>query len=84
MPRRSTHQGRIENRLDEIMAERHMKVSQVAAVCGVSRLTVYEWRNHRVTAFKSRTLARFCAGLGVDVGTLLYFVNHKTDRAKRR
>lgn len=81
MPRRRTNQGRIETRLAAIMAERHMSVRQVAAACRLSRLTVYDWRDNRVTAYRKSTLAKYCGGLGVEVGALLRFV--RTDRTKR-
>jgi len=75
MPRTTKQRpGRIENRLDALMAERHMTVSGLARTARLSRLTVGQYRAGKVKAFRADTLAKLCVALGVDdLGALLVF-----------
>jgi DNA-binding Xre family transcriptional regulator len=57
------------------MAANRWSVSEVSRRCGLPRLTVRHWRDNRVTAYSRRVLERLCAGLDVQVGSLLITVD---------
>lgn len=74
MPRSNPkRKARIENRLGEVMAERHMTVSGLARTARLSRLTVGQYRAGKVRAFRADTLAKLCRALGVGLDALLVF-----------
>jgi putative transcriptional regulator len=65
--------------LDEVLAARHMKAKQLAAVIGVSETHLSLFRSGKVRGVRFSTLARLCAALSCQPGDLLVYDHDDTD-----
>lgn len=65
--------GRIKCRLAALMDERHLSTAALARACAIERLTVRKYRRDKVERYDAVVLARLCAALGVEVGSLLVY-----------
>ena len=59
--------------LPVLLAERRMKVADVARATGMSKTTLHKLYNGQSTRVDFETLEKLCALLNVDVGDLLKF-----------
>jgi putative transcriptional regulator len=63
--------GRIHCRLDELLAERGMTLTELSARVGVSIVNLSVLKNDRARAIRYSTLTAICDALGCGVGDLL-------------
>jgi putative transcriptional regulator len=63
--------GRIHCRLDELLAERGMTLTELSARVGVSIVNLSVLKNDRARAIRFTTLTAVCDALGCTVGELL-------------
>jgi putative transcriptional regulator len=63
--------GRIHVRLDELLAERGMTLTELSARVGVSLVNLSVLKNGRARAIRFSTLTAICDALGCQVGDLL-------------
>jgi putative transcriptional regulator len=63
--------GRIHVRLDELLAERGMTLTQLSRRVGVSIVNLSVLKNDRARAIRFSTLTAICDALGCTVGELL-------------
>jgi len=61
----------IHCRLDELLAERGMTLTELSARVGVSIVNLSVLKNDRVRAIRYSTLRAICDALGCEVGDLL-------------
>lgn len=61
----------IHCRLDELLAERGMTLTQLSAEVGVSIVNLSVLKNDRARAIRYSTLRAVCDALGCEVGDLL-------------
>lgn len=61
----------IHCRLDELLAERGMTLTELAERVGVSIVNLSVLKNDRAKAIRFTTLTAICHALGCDVGDLL-------------
>lgn len=61
----------IHCRLDELLAERGMTLTELSARVGVSIVNLSVLKNDRARAIRYSTLRAICDALGCDVGELL-------------
>jgi len=65
--------------LDEVLASRHMKAKQVAAIIGVSETHLSLFRSCKVRGVRFSTLAKLCVALECQPGELLSYVEDPSD-----
>ena len=65
--------GKIVLRLDRMMVERKMSLSELAARVGISSVNLSKIKNNRVTAIRFSTLAAICDALDCEAGDILEF-----------
>jgi len=58
-------------RLDELLAERNMTLTQLSALVGISIVNLSVLKNDRAKAIRFSTLRAVCEALNCDVGDLL-------------
>ena len=63
--------GRIHCRLDEVLAEREMTLTELSERVGVTVVNLSVLKNDRARAIRFSTLTAMCDVLGCDVGDLL-------------
>lgn len=63
----------IESRLNLLLAERRMKVSELAKLSGVSYQTLWRLYHDKTERADFATLNAICAALGVEVGDVLKY-----------
>jgi putative transcriptional regulator len=63
--------GRIHVRLDQLLAERGMTLTELSARVGVSLVNLSVLKNDRARAIRFSTLTAICDVLGCQVGELL-------------
>lgn len=63
--------GRIHCRLDELLADRGMTLTELAERVGVTIVNLSVLKNDRARAIRFSTLTAICDALGCDVGDLL-------------
>jgi putative transcriptional regulator len=63
--------GRIHIRLDALLAERGMTLTELSARVGVSLVNLSVLKNGRARAIRFSTLTAICDALGCEVGELL-------------
>ena len=63
---------RIGVRLDELLAERGMTLTELADRVGVTIVNLSILKNGRAKAVRFSTLTAICEALGCDVGDVLY------------
>ena len=61
----------IHCRLDELLAERDMTLTQLSGIVGVSIVNLSVLKNDRARAIRYSTLRAICDALGCEVGELL-------------
>ena len=61
----------IHCRLDELLAERGMTLTQLSERVGVSLVNLSVLKNDRARAIRFSTLTAICGALGCEVGDLL-------------
>ncbi len=61
----------IHCRLDELLAEREMTLTQLSEAVGVSIVNLSVLKNDRARAIRYSTLRAICDALGCEVGDLL-------------
>lgn len=65
------------SRLAALLGEKQAKqnraisVAELAEATGISRTTIYEWRDGEIQRFNAKTIEAFCAYFQCDVGDLL-------------
>ncbi len=64
----------IHCRLDELLAERGMTLTQLSGLVGVSLVNLSVLKNDRARAIRFSTLTAICGALSCDVGELLVAV----------
>jgi len=64
----------IHCRLDELLAERDMTLTELSARVGVSIVNLSVLKNDRARAIRYSTLRAICEALDCDVGDLLVMV----------
>jgi putative transcriptional regulator len=63
--------GRIHCRLDELLGERGMTLTELSRLVGVSIVNLSVLKNDRARAIRFSTLAAICEALECEVGELL-------------
>ena len=63
--------GRIHCRLDELLAERGMTLTELSERVGVTVVNLSVLKNDRARAIRFSTLTAICDALGCDVGDML-------------
>ena len=66
--------GRIELKLDVMMAERRMSLNELAERVGISNVNLSKLKNNKVTAVRFSTLAGICEALKCQPGDILKYV----------
>ena len=66
--------GRIELKLDVMMAERRMSLNELAERIGISNVNLSKIKNNKVTAVRFSTLAGICEALNCEPGDILKYV----------
>lgn len=64
-------EGRVHCRLDELLADRGMTLTALAAQVGITIVNLSVLKNDRAKAIKFSTLTGICDVLGCTVGDLL-------------
>ena len=66
--------GRIELKLDVVMADRRMSLNELAERVGISNVNLSKLKNNKVTAVRFSTLAGICEALRCTPGDILKYV----------
>ena len=66
--------GRIELKLDVVMADRHMSLNELAEKVGITNVNLSKIKNNRVSAIRFSTLATICGALDCQPGDILKYV----------
>ena len=66
--------GRIELKLDVVMADRRMSLNELAERIGISNVNLSKIKNNKVTAVRFSTLAGICEALDCTPGDILKYV----------
>ena len=67
--------GRIELKLDVVMADRRMSLNELAERIGISNVNLSKIKNNKVTAVRFSTLAGICEALNCVPGDILKYVD---------
>ena len=65
--------GEVRVRLDELLAERGLTLTELAARVGITVVNLSVLKNGRARAIRFSTLARLCEELGCQPGDLLAY-----------
>lgn len=68
--------GEVQVRLDELLAERGLTLTELAARVGITVVNLSVLKNGRARAIRFSTLARLCAELDCQPGDLLAYARH--------
>lgn len=63
----------VESRLNELLGQRRMKVSELAQLSGVSYQTLWRLYHDKTERVDFATLNAICAALNVEVGDILKY-----------
>lgn len=66
--------GKIELKLDVVMADRHMSLNELAEKVGITNVNLSKIKNNRVSAIRFSTLATICGALRCQPGDILKYV----------
>lgn len=66
--------GRIELKLDLVMAQRRMPLNDLADQVGISNVNLSKIKNNKVNAIRFSTLAAICKALNCEPGDILKYV----------
>lgn len=66
--------GRIELKLDLVMAQRRMPLNDLADQVGISNVNLSKIKNNKVNAIRFSTLAAICKALDCQPGDILKYV----------
>lgn len=66
--------GRIELKLDLVMAQRRMPLNDLADKVGISNVNLSKIKNNKVNAIRFSTLAAICKALECEPGDILKYV----------
>ena len=69
--------GRIELKLDVVMADRRMSLNELADRIGISNVNLSKIKNNKVTAVRFSTLAGICEALKCQPGDILKYVEER-------
>jgi len=69
----------IHCRLDELLADRGMTLTELSAAVGVSIVNLSVLKNDRARAIRYSTLRAICEALDCEVGDLLVLAAHMRD-----
>ncbi|MCX7523074.1 helix-turn-helix transcriptional regulator [Microbacterium sp. STN6] len=72
----------IRCRLDELLAEREMTLTELSRQVGISIVNLSVLKNDRAKAIRFSTLEAICAALNCDVGDLL--TTRRSERQRQR
>ena len=67
--------GRIELKLDVVMADRRMSLNELADRIGISNVNLSKIKNNKVNAMRFSTLAGICEALKCEPGDILKYVD---------
>ena len=67
--------GRIELKLDLVMADRRMSLNELADRIGISNVNLSKIKNNKVNAMRFSTLAGICEALKCEPGDILKYVD---------
>lgn len=65
--------GRIELKLDLIMAQRRMQLNELAQMVQISNVNLSKIKNNKVNAIRFSTLAAICKALDCQPGDILKY-----------
>lgn len=66
--------GRIDLKLDVMMAERRMSLNELAERVGITKVNLSKIKNNKVSAIRFSTLAGICEALDCQPGDILRYV----------
>lgn len=66
--------GRIDLKLDVMMAERRMSLNELAERVGITNVNLSKIKNNKVSAIRFSTLAGICEALDCQPGDILRYV----------
>lgn len=66
--------GRIELKLDLVMAQRRMPLNDLADQVGISNVNLSKIKNNKVNAIRFSTLAAICKALDCQPGDILKYM----------
>lgn len=69
--------GRIELKLDVVMADRRMSLNELAERIGITNVNLSKIKNNKVTAVRFSTLAGICEALKCTPGDILKYVDEE-------
>ena len=69
--------GRIELKLDLVMAQRRMPLNDLADQVGISNVNLSKIKNNKVNAIRFSTLAAICEALECEPGDLLKYAEEE-------
>lgn len=67
--------GRIELKLDLVMAQRRMPLNDLADQVGISNVNLSKIKNNKVNAIRFSTLAAICKALDCQPGDILKYID---------
>ena len=65
--------GRIELKLDVVMADRRMSLNELADRIGISNVNLSKIKNNKVNAIRFSTLGNICKALACEPGDILKY-----------
>lgn len=71
--------GRIELKLDLIMAQRRMPLNELAEKVQISNVNLSKIKNNKVNAIRFSTLAAICKALDCQPGDILKYEEEEED-----
>lgn len=69
--------GRIELKLDLVMAQRRMPLNDLADQVGISNVNLSKIKNNKVNAIRFSTLAAICKALECEPGDILKYIDEE-------
>lgn len=78
MPPDAEEATRVHCRLDELLADRAMTLTQLSELVGVTLVNLSVLKNDRARAIRYSTLTAICDALNCDVGDLLVVLPRTT------
>lgn len=67
--------GRIELKMDLVMAQRRMPLNELADKVGISNVNLSKIKNNKVNAIRFSTLAAICKALECEPGDILKYID---------
>jgi DNA-binding Xre family transcriptional regulator len=65
--------GTVKFRIDEILAERKLNISDFARLAGLSYPTAHDLATGRAGQIRNETIAKICDGLGIQPGDIYHY-----------